>query len=56
MQLQENLQAFTDVGIGVVGITYDKPDLQQQFIENRGIDYPFLSDVEAYTMKALGIL
>jgi peroxiredoxin len=56
VQLQENLQAFTDVGIGVVGITYDKPDLQQQFIENRGIDYPFLSDVEAYTMKTLGIL
>ena len=56
VQLQENLQAFTDAGIGVVGITYDKPDLQLKFIQERGITYPFLSDVDAYSMLALGIL
>lgn len=56
MQLQENLQAFSDAGIGVVGFTYDTPLLQQQFIDKYGIEYPFLSDIDAYTMKALGIL
>ena len=38
------------------GCTYDKPDFQKQFIEQRGIKYPFLSDIDAYSMKALGIL
>jgi peroxiredoxin len=56
VQLQESLQAFKDAGIGVVALTYDKPELQQQFIEQRGIEYPFLSDIDAYTMNTLGIL
>ena len=56
MQLQEILQAFKDAGIGVVAMTYDAPELQQKFIEQRGIEYPFLSDIDAYSMKALGIL
>jgi peroxiredoxin len=56
VQLQENLQAFGDAGIGVVALTYDKPELQQKFIQQRGIEYAFLSDVDAYTIKTLGIL
>lgn len=56
MQLQENIQAFKDAGIGIVALTYDKPELQQKFIQQRGIEYPFLSDVDAYTINALDIL
>jgi len=37
-------------------ITYDSPPLQQKFIDAGSITYPFISDVDATTMKALGIL
>jgi len=56
VQLQSSLQAFHDAGIGVVALTYDEPQLQQAFIEKNGINYPFLSDVDAYTVKVLDIL
>ena len=56
MQLQENLQKFTDAGLGVVVLTYDAPEAQEQFIAARGIEYPMLSDVDATSVTALGIL
>lgn len=56
VQLQSTLQAFHDAGIGVVGLTYDNPTLQQAFIDKNHIEYPFLSDIDANTVKALGIL
>jgi peroxiredoxin len=37
-------------------ITYDSPELQQRFIDAGSISYPFISDIDATTMKALGIL
>ena len=37
-------------------ITYDAPELQQAFIDAGDIDYPLISDVDAATMIALGIL
>lgn len=56
VQLQSHLEEFRDAGIEVVGFTYDDPVLQQQFIDKNGIDYPFLSDVDTFTVRALGIL
>ncbi len=56
MQLQEHLSSFHEAGLAVVGLTYDKPELQQKFIEARGIEFPFLSDINAQSMKVLGIL
>ncbi|MFK8019910.1 MAG: peroxiredoxin family protein [Pseudomonadales bacterium] len=56
VQLQENLQSFHDAGIQVVGLTYDAPELQQTFIDKHNIQFPFLSDVNAVTVHALGIL
>jgi peroxiredoxin len=56
VQLQENLRKFTDAGLGVVVLTYDAPEAQEQFIAARGIEYPMLSDVEAASVIALGIL
>ena len=40
----------------MVVITYDAPELQQDFIEAEGITYPFISDIDATTMIALDIL
>jgi peroxiredoxin len=56
VQLQSSLQAFQDAGIAVVALTYDEPGLQQAFVDKNGITYPFLSDIDAYTVKALDIL
>lgn len=40
----------------MVAITYDAPELQQAFIEAGSVAYPFLSDVDAESFQALGIL
>ena len=56
MQLQGYIEAFYAADIGVVALTYDAPELQQAFVDKNGIEYPFLSDVDAFSVKALGIL
>ena len=56
IQLQEHKPGFDRAGIGLVGITYDEPRLQQVFIERHGITIPILSDIDALTFKTLGIL
>lgn len=56
MQLQEYVAAYEEAGVGIVVITYDSPELQQAFIDAGGIDYPVISDVDATTMIALGVL
>ena len=40
----------------MVAMTYDKPEQQQPFIDKNGIEFPLLSDVDARSVKALGIL
>ncbi len=40
----------------MVVVTYDAPRLQQAFIDAGSITYPFISDIDATTMKALGVL
>lgn len=56
MELQQHVDAFEQAGIGIVVITYDAPELQQDFIDAEGITYPFISDIDAATMVALDIL
>lgn len=56
VQLQENIESFNNAGIAVVAMTYDAPELQQAFIDEHAISYPFLSDVDASSVKTLDIL
>ena len=56
IQLQQHKADFDAAGITLVGITYDEPVLQQQFIDKFGITIPILSDIDALTFKTLGIL
>ena len=56
VQLQENLADFEAAGLNVVAMTYDAPELQQAFVAAHDISYPLLSDVDASSVKALGIL
>ena len=39
-----------------MALTYDAPQLQQQFIDKFAITYPLVSDVDATSIKNLGIL
>lgn len=55
-ELQNHVAAFEEAGIGLVVVTYDSPELQQEFIDAGDITYPFISDIEAATMISLGIL
>ena len=56
MQLQGHLKQFEASGIGVVALTYDAPRLQRKFIDRFAIAYPLLSDIDATSIKNLGIL
>lgn len=56
IQLQAYKAEFDAAGIGMVGITYDDPALQQVFIDKFDITIPILSDVNALSFKTLGIL
>lgn len=55
-ELNQHLADFEKAGIAVIGLSYDSHDAQQSFLEEHGITYSFLSDNEAQTVKALGIL
>jgi peroxiredoxin len=55
-QLNENIAAFEQAGVSVVGLTYDPPVGQQPFKDKFAITYPILSDNDAATVKTLGIL
>ncbi len=54
--MQESVEDFAEAGIGIVVITYDAPELQQAFVDAGGITYEFISDIDAATILALGIL
>ncbi len=56
MQLQSVAQQFASAGINIVVITYDSPELQTAFIDKFGITFPLLSDVDATSVKNLGLL
>jgi peroxiredoxin len=56
IHLQQHKAGFDQAGIGMVGITYDDPALQQAFIDKFAITIPILSDHEALSFKTLGIL
>ena len=55
-QLQEHSAGFAAAGIGLVVITYDGPQLQQDFANRFGITIPVLSDSSSLSFKTLGIL
>ena len=56
IQLQAAQDEYSAAGIGLLGITYDSPELQRAFIQRHGITIPVLSDLNAMSFKTLGIL
>lgn len=46
---------FDAIGVGLVGMTYDKPEIIKAFDEKWEIDYPVLKDVDRQHVEAWGI-
>ena len=56
MELNENVGRFNEKGLNVVAISYDSPEQNSRFTKSRSLSYSLLSDVNAATVKTLGIL
>ena len=55
MKLNDIKDQFAAIGIGIGGMTYDKPEIIKMFDEKWGIDFPVLKDVELQHVDAWGI-
>lgn len=55
MKLNDIKDQFAAIGIGIGGMTYDKPEIIKTFDEKWGIDFPVLKDVELQHVDAWGI-
>jgi peroxiredoxin len=55
VKLNDIADEFEAIGVGVVGMTYDKPEIIQAFYEKWEIGYPFLRDVDGQHVDAWGI-
>ena len=56
MQLQGLQQEFDRAGFSLVAMTYDSPEMLTAFVAEETLKFPLLSDVEALSFQALGIL
>lgn len=51
---RDNLQAFNDLGIQVLGISPDPVEKLQKFREDHELTFPLLSDVDKTVLQAYG--
>lgn len=56
LDLQSQYDKLRKDGLGLVGISYDPPEILAAFSKQRGITFPLLSDVGSATIKRYGIL
>ena len=54
--MQDYAGDYEEAGIGMVVETYDSPELQEEFVNAGNLTYQFISDIDAMTINALGIL
>ena len=55
MKLNDLKGHFEAIGVGLAGMTYDKPEIIKAFDEKWEIDYPVLKDVDRQHVEAWGI-
>ena len=55
MKLNTWRERFEALGVHVVGMTYDKPEVLSGFAEDEELAYPFLSDPDGGYVAKLGI-
>lgn len=56
MELNDHVDRFSKLGLNVAAVSYDSPEQNFRFSESKSLDYTLLSDVDATTVKTLGIL
>jgi peroxiredoxin len=56
VELQGQVKALRDKGLGLAAISYDPPDVLGAFSRQRSITFPLLSDAGSATIRAYGIL
>lgn len=54
--MQERVSEFNEAGVAVSASTYDSVEQNAEFKSSEELTYPLLSDQDAKTVKALGIL
>ena len=55
MKLNDLKDQFDAIGVGIVGMTYDQPEIIQAFCSKWDIDYPMLRDVDLKHVEAWGV-
>ncbi len=55
MKLNDLKDQFEAVGVGIVGMTYDTPEIIKAFDDKWDIDFPVLKDVDRTHVEAWGI-
>ena len=55
MKLNDLKDQYAAIGVGVVGMTYDKPEIIKAFDEKWDIDFPVLKDVDRQHVDAWGV-
>ena len=55
MKLNDLKAEFDAIGVGIVGMTYDTPEIIKAFDEKWDINYPVLKDVERAHVEAWGV-
>ena len=55
MKLNDLKAEFDAIGVGIVGRTYDTPEIIKAFDEKWDINYPVLKDVERAHVEAWGV-
>jgi peroxiredoxin len=55
VKLNDLKDQYTAIGVGVVGITYDTPEIIKAFDEKWDIDFPVLKDVDREHVDAWGV-
>ena len=56
MELESQVGAFRDRGLNVAALSYDSPEVLNDFAARRGITFPLLSDQDSRVIRAFGLL
>ena len=56
MELQSRYADITKQGLGLIAISYDRPDTHKKFADSRGITFPLISDTGSAIIKRYGLL
>jgi peroxiredoxin len=56
LELDKVQEKFSNLGYGLAGISYDTPEVLNQFASQHALKFPLLADQQAQTMLAFGIL